>query len=85
MRKLVVGIAVGMAVVYWLAAAGSLAAIAGWVHRGPMNHGWEWPGHDWWHSQSAHSQLRQHGPATTETRRVGLPDGSTSNPHEMKH
>ena len=85
MRKLTVGIAVGIAVLYWLAAAGSLAAIAGWVHRGPMNHGWEWPWHDWWHSGSAHSGLRQPEPAATETRRAGLPSGSTSDPHEIKH
>lgn len=81
MRKLVAGVAA----VYWLIAAVSLAAIAGWVHRGPMNHGWEWPLHDWWHSQSAHSGLRQHEPAATGARRVGLPDGSTSNPHEVKN
>ena len=85
MRKLVVGIGVGMAVVYWLAAAGTLAVMAGWVPRGPMNHGWDWPWHDWWHSQSAHNGLGQHGPALAPTRTGGSPEGPTSNSHEIKH
>jgi hypothetical protein len=34
-----------------------LVAIAGAVPRGPMNHGWDWPWHDWWHS----GRTLQHG------------------------
>jgi hypothetical protein len=37
-----------------------LVALAGAVVRGPMNHGWDWPWHDWWHSAgtSHHGWLR---------------------------
>lgn len=47
MRRLALGVAVVTAVIIVLAAS---------IPRGPMNHGWDWPWHDWWHSGFA-----QHG------------------------
>jgi hypothetical protein len=44
MRKVVPGITATVAL---LAAAALLVAIAAWVPRGPINHGWDWPWHDW--------------------------------------
>jgi len=65
MGKLVLGIA---------AAAALMVAVAAWVPRGPMNHGWDWPWHDWWHSG-----LAQHGwfhqDCRTVTQQQRLPDG----------
>lgn len=29
-----------------------VATIASLIPRGPMHHGWDWPWHDWWHSQA---------------------------------
>jgi hypothetical protein len=48
MRNIVFGIAAALAL---------LVAVAAWSPRGPMNHGWDWPWHDWWHSASS----LQHG------------------------
>ena len=62
MRKLVVGIA---------AAAALLAAIAVWPQRGPMNHGWDWPWHDWWHAGWQHGQLPQDAPGYRNTTAAG--------------
>jgi len=59
MRKIALGITATVAV---LVAAVLLAVVTGWVPRGPMDHGWDWPWHDWWHSRLEHSQLHQHGP-----------------------
>lgn len=49
MRKLVPGIkmVIGLSV-----AAIIVVAIASLVQRRPMHHGWDWPWHDWWHSQA---------------------------------
>jgi hypothetical protein len=48
MRNIVFGIAAVLAV---------LVVVAAGSPRGPMNHGWDWPWHDWWHSASS----LQHG------------------------
>lgn len=65
MRKLVFGIAAITAVI---------VAVAAWSPRGPMNHGWDWPWHDWWHSAYAHGWFyRDCGFTVTQQQR--LPDG----------
>lgn len=34
-----------------------LVLTAGSLQWGPMNHGRDWPWHDWWHSQAASLDL----------------------------
>lgn len=68
MRKIALGIKTTAAL---LIAAVVLAIVAGWVPRGPMNHGWDWPWHDWWHSQPQSSQIRQHAPAADHIQMAG--------------
>lgn len=58
MRKIALIITVTVAL---LVAAVLLAIVTGWVPRGPMNHGWDWPWHDRWHSRLEHSRLHQYG------------------------
>ena len=67
------------ATVALLAAAALLIAIATatWVHRGPMNHGWDWPWHDWWHSRLEHSGPNQYRPTMTQTQMLGWAEGQT--------
>jgi hypothetical protein len=72
MRKVALGIT---ATVTLLGAAVLLVVVTGWVPRGPMNHGWDWPWHDWWHSRLERSQLHQHGPTMTQTKMLGWADG----------
>jgi hypothetical protein len=72
MRKFALGIT---ATVVLLVAAVLLAVVTGWVPRGPMNHGWDWPWHDWWHSRLEHSRLHQYGPTMTQTQLLGWSDG----------
>lgn len=38
-----------------------LAAMTGLIPRGPMHHGWDWPWHDWWHSQTGSTAVEHHG------------------------
>ncbi len=64
MRRLVLGVAAAIAVI---------VALAVWMPRGPMNHGWDWPWHDWWHSGFAqHGWLHQDCRTVTQQQ---LPDG----------
>ncbi len=49
MRKFAPGIKIAIGL---FAAAIIVVAIASLVPRGPMHHGWDWPWHDWWHSQT---------------------------------
>ena len=74
MRKIVLGFT---AIIIVLAAAVLLAVVTGWVPRGPMNHGWDWPWHDWWHSRLEQSRLHQHGSTMTQTQMLGWSDGQT--------
>jgi hypothetical protein len=50
-------------------------AIAAAVPRGPMNHGWDWPWHDWWHSGWALQHGWLHQDCRTVTQEQRLPDG----------
>lgn len=63
MRKVALGITATVAL---LGAAVLLVVVTGWVPRGPMNHGWDWPWHDWWHSRLERSLLHHHGPTMTQ-------------------
>ena len=62
------------ATVALLAAAALLIAIATatWVHRGPMNHGWDWPWHDWWHSRVGAQAATSVRPDGNPTRNTGV-------------
>ena len=62
MRNVALGIT---ATVVLLAVTALLVAVAVWGPRGPMNHGWDWPWHDWWHSRWEHSRLHQDVPHAT--------------------
>ena len=53
MGRLVLGIAVAVVL---------LAAIVMWPQRGPMNHGWDWPWHDWWHATWQHGSPHADAP-----------------------
>jgi hypothetical protein len=74
MRKIALGITATVAL---LVAAVLLAVVTGWVPRGPMNHGWDWPWHDWWHSRLGQSRLHQHSPTMTHTQMLGWVDSQT--------
>lgn len=53
MGRLVLGIAVAVVL---------LATIVMWPQRGPMNHGWDWPWHDWWHATWQHGSPHRDAP-----------------------
>ncbi|CAM5204562.1 HAE1 family hydrophobic/amphiphilic exporter-1 OS=Castellaniella defragrans OX=75697 GN=HNR28_001219 PE=4 SV=1 [Castellaniella defragrans] len=74
MRKIALGITATVAL---LVAAVLLAVVTGWVPRGPMNHRWDWPWHDWWHSRLEHSRLYQYGLTMSQTQRLGWASGQT--------
>lgn len=59
------------AAIGFLVVACALTVMTGWIPRGPMNHGWDWPWHDWWHSQSQSSQVYQHGPTMDHAQMAG--------------
>ena len=51
-----------------------VAATIGLMPRGPNGHGWDWPGHDWWHANWAHGfSHREYGTVISFLRR---PDGT---------
>jgi quercetin dioxygenase-like cupin family protein len=51
MRKTTFGIAAVTALL--------VTTVAASVPRGPVNHGWDWQWHDWWHSRSERGGLSQ--------------------------
>lgn len=63
--------------------AALLAVVTGLVPRGPMNHGWDWPWHDWWHSGPAQSEHGLHGRVMTDPHMMGSVAGRTASLHEM--
>lgn len=73
MREVALGITATIAL---LMAAVLLVVVTGWVPRGPMDHGWDWPWHDWWHSRLEYGRLHQYGPTMTMLRDVQFLGGS---------
>ena len=58
MRKIALGVAAATIVL--------VTTVAASVPRGPMNHGWDWPWHDWWHSRPARVWLDHDSQATPQ-------------------
>ena len=76
MRSVALGIT---ATVVLPAVTALLVAVSVWGSRGPMNHGWDWPWHDWWHSRWEHSRLHQDVPhANQRPQMLERADGQTT-------
>lgn len=79
MRKVALGITTTVALLVAVVLPG---VVTGWMPRGPMNHGWDWPWHDWWHSAGAELALSAR-PDDDQNRNAGMGGRSDSYGHHQ--